>query len=85
MKSWPFVDAQTWHVGSVQAPFTGSDLRKFYDAIGTQRIGNGSVPHLVGGSGGSDRRVDRALQLLKRAGLIAFVNGRWIKTEKDGE
>ncbi len=80
--TWPFKDDQKWNASG--HPFTGVDLRHFYDAIVDRRAGfnqsNGVKPHLVGATSGSDRAVDRALQLLKKAGLIRYEKGRWVKT-----
>ena len=50
---------------------TGADLRALYDQVAT----GAPIPDR------SARRTDRALQLLRRAGLIRYVGGQWVAAE----
>jgi hypothetical protein len=53
---------------------TGKDVEAVYHAIGR---GDAPATGIPGARGGSDRRVDRALQLLRKAGFVKFAGGRW--------
>ena len=50
---------------------TGADLRVLYDQVAT----GAPIPDR------SARRTDRALQLLRRAGLIRYVRWQWVAAE----
>lgn len=49
---------------------TGAELEAVYDAI--DRHDTASIPELLGVLAFSDRKVDRAVQLLRRAGLVSY-------------
>jgi hypothetical protein len=50
------------------------DLERMLDAI---KRGEPRATAIPGAAGDSDRRVDRATQLLRKAGLIEFAGGKW--------
>lgn len=56
---------------------TPAEVRDLYAAI---RDGDVPLAALLGVPNLSHRKADRALSLLKRAGLIAFRDGRWVCT-----
>lgn len=49
---------------------TDADLRKLYEAIGTGL--HSAVPRAIGENSYASRRVDRALQKLREAGLVSY-------------
>lgn len=52
---------------------TGPEVVRFYESI----VSGEPHPMLLGAHSMSDRRVDRALAVLKKAKLIAFIDRRW--------
>lgn len=79
---WPFKEGQRWTVRR----YSGADggrtfdemlLKRFYDSIGTEKIDYLALHESC--TGHSDRLTDRALQILRKAGLIRYVGGRWEK------
>lgn len=84
---WPFKDEQRWSVGertkTTVFAFTGKELRRFYDHVGNgPEYLSGINPSLLcENASRGDRVTDRALQILRRAGLIQFAKGKWTKTE----
>jgi hypothetical protein len=63
---------KTWH--TQDGDLTSADLERVLDAV---RDGAPSATALPGAVNGCDRRVDRAHQVLRKAGLIRFSRGKW--------
>lgn len=56
---------------------TGAELRAYYEAVRDGRY----APDAMGVAFQSDRKANKAAQLLRAAGLIAFEDGKWAVTE----
>ncbi len=63
---------RTWE--TTAGVVTSKDLLRVYNAVERGYAPSTGIP---GAAGNSDRRVDRATKLLRRAGLIEFAGGKW--------
>jgi hypothetical protein len=63
---------RTW--STPHGEITGGQVQAMFDAIARGDERSSAVP---GMHGNSDRRVDRATQVLRKAGLIEFAGGKW--------
>ncbi len=59
-----------WH--TVEGDFTGGQLRACYDAVPEGKRAMTDALGIQSFHGFSDRRMDRALQLLRKVGLIEY-------------
>ncbi len=80
-KSWPKkLKGKSWTVG-LRTPhpetITEKSLRKFYEAVPK---GSQEMCKALGVAALSSRKADRALQLLKKEGLIIYKEGEWRQT-----
>ena len=79
MSAWPSKWAgKTWTTSD--GDFSEHRLRLMLSAVPDSR----AMWAAVVGTTASDRRVDRAMQLLRHAGLIVYVDRQWRRTD-DGD
>lgn len=62
---------RTW--STPDGDVTGEQVKAMYEAIARVE----SRAKAIGASGCSSRRVDRATQVLRKAGFIEFAGGKW--------
>lgn len=63
--------------GDPPRALTGAELRAYYEAVRDGRY----APDAVGVAFQSDRKANKAAQLLRVAGLIKYAGGKWMVTE----
>ena len=56
-------------------PLTGAEVVALYEALSS--ADTRGVYRAVNAGGASDRRFDRAIQILRRAGLVKFKQNEW--------
>lgn len=83
-RDWPFDETQQW--STQDGSLYGKDLWFIYEALplGAEAVIDACRSRgMMGVRGLSDRRIDRALQMMKAKGLIRYEKRRWTRTRSE--